>query len=82
MKVVIDIPDEVFGDIKNIVKTNKPLPNQNIPTLLRMISDGTVLPKGHGDLIDRNSVLDMMNYGILEDNIGSMLAVIEADIGE
>lgn len=61
-RVVIDIPDEVFDDIKDIVKTNRPLPNQNIPTLLRMVADGTVLPKGHGDLIDR-SKLDTRERG-------------------
>lgn len=51
MKIVIDIPDEIYKDIKNWKIHNF---DYRIP--LSCILEGTVLPKGHGDLIDRNTV--------------------------
>ena len=46
------------------------------------IVGGIPLPKGHGELIDKDVVLDMMNRGILEEYITTMGGVIPADRGE
>ena len=48
MQIVIDIDDEVYNFIKN---------RGHIPHYLNIapeIENGIVLPKGHGDLIDRD----------------------------
>ena len=49
MKIIIDIPDEVY---KNVKDHNLFLPN----CIHSSIENGTVLPKGHGDLIDLNAL--------------------------
>ena len=51
IELVIKISEEKYKWIKeNILRTNK-------NSIVRAIIDGTPLPKGHGDLIDRNSIL-------------------------
>lgn len=74
MKLIIDAPDE-------IVKKGfeGPLTDEERQILIRAIGNGIPLPKGHGELIDKNVVLDMMNHGILEDYITAMSGVIPAD---
>lgn len=51
-EVVIKIPDEIYEDIKNWK-----IHNFDFRIPLSCISEGTVLPKGHGDLIDRSNLL-------------------------
>lgn len=51
MKLVIEIDEERYSDVKNQVKNGIDNP------LKIIISNGTPLPKGHGDLIDRKSIL-------------------------
>ena len=47
MQIVIDIPDDM--DLRNY----------DIPyDILNIITSGIPLPKGHGDLIDRQSLID------------------------
>ena len=41
-----------------------------------------MINEGHGELIDKDVVLDMMNHGILEEYITTMGGVIPADKGE
>lgn len=55
----------------------------------RAIINGTVLPKGHGDLIDRNEIdfdssdfYDCDDIIIVEEIIGNAPTIIEADEGE
>lgn len=53
MQIVIDIPDGYVG----VIASNQRMEGCAMDKLIRQaIIDGTVLPKGHGDLIDRNTV--------------------------
>ena len=73
MKLIIEIPDEVY---------NFTVQRGHLPygvNIAGSIIDGEVVPKGHGELIDKDVVLDMMNHGILEDYITTMIGVIPAD---
>lgn len=51
MKIVIDIPDFIYNALKEDVDCGTVNLNQ-------AIVDGTVLPDGHGDLIDRDVAYD------------------------
>lgn len=73
MKIVIDIDDEVYKDAMNGI------PNGLCKYSNEAIRNGTPLPKGHGELVDKDVVLDMMNHGILEEYITTMGGVIHAD---
>ena len=74
MKLIIDAPDEIVEK-----GFEGPLTDEERQILIRAIGNGIPLPKGHGELIDKNVVLDMMNHGILEDYITAMSGVIPAD---
>ena len=78
MKIVIDIPESTFS---RLTEYGEPLPAGNSfhDSILSAVAHGTVLPKGHGELIDKDVVLDMMNHGILEEYITTMGGVIHAD---
>lgn len=55
MKLVIDIPDDDY----NVILENSNFyieKHWGLPTVWDAIVSGTPLPKGHGDLIDRNTV--------------------------
>ena len=56
MQIVIDIPDEKYDRLLY----------QDIISLRSYVENGIVLPKGHGDLIDRRELLklpiDKANY--------------------
>lgn len=54
MKLVIDIPEERFTDIQRIASVQL---NRRTPTVEQIIANGTPLPKGHGDLVDRKELL-------------------------
>jgi len=56
MQIVIDIPEEIYMDIKEEVRT-KVNTFEHIPFLHEIISVGTQLPKGHGRLIDADKVV-------------------------
>ena len=60
MKIVIDIPDEIYMDIKEEVRT-KVNTFEHIPFLHEVISVGIPLPKGHGRLIDADELKKDMN---------------------
>ena len=54
MKIVIDYSEKHYESLKNLL----------IPTLEeRAILNGTVLPKGHGDLKDMNDLCYKSRYG-------------------
>lgn len=69
MQIVIDIDEETY------IKANAGI----LGSFGEIIANGTPLPKGHGELIDKDVVLDMMNHGILEEYITTMGGVIHAD---
>lgn len=50
MKIVIDIPEELYKTIKK----QGYIYEEEVEDVALSIIGGTPLPKGHGDLIDRN----------------------------
>lgn len=80
MKLVIDIPDTMY----NWLKTGFPDENDG-KIAVKAILDGTPLPKGHGDLIDRK---DLIENGISRgfcnwyDEIKMADTIIKADKAE
>lgn len=80
MQIVIDIPEEEYEDIINSEDCG-------LHRLTRAIANGTPLPKGHGDLTDKDILAKrMIEYGwhhpdstvheFIEDDLP---AIIEAD---
>ena len=59
MKLIIDIPDELYEEVKNLPPTTiaGTIPSWIIFKSLNVIRKGTVLPKGHGNLIDKESLI-------------------------
>lgn len=90
MQIVIDIPEEEYEFIREHEKEN-PLGWLSTKTIVRnAIINGTPLPKGHGDLVDRDDVYDflckadaMMVCDALSDSleIDELPTIIEADEG-
>ena len=80
MKIVIDIPDFIYERLKEDV-------NCGMVNLNSAIANGTPLPKGHGDLIDRSKLhtnyvgteLDTDLAVYLEPTIDNAPTVIPAD---
>ena len=54
MKIVIEIDDARFKDIRRIACVQ--LENYHFKTVEQIIANATPLPKGHGDLIDRSKI--------------------------
>lgn len=84
MKIVIDIPKELYEEIicDEACGLNE---------ITRAIANGTLLPKGHGRLIDADELLDTFwtyckqgdfGYHQAEDLIKSASPIVEADGGE
>lgn len=62
MKIVIDIPEEVYAEA--CVEAKREVhPHQDYRRIriLRSICDGTPLPKGHGRLVDENDLVKDFN---------------------
>ena len=55
MKVVIDIPDYNLDEVQN--------GSIACGMILNAVKNGTVLPKGHGDLIDRKALSKALKSG-------------------
>lgn len=64
MKVVIDIPDDNYKRIRELAEVNG-LSNNLMGYSLLAIAHGTVLPKGHGDLIDRSELIKVLETEIM-----------------
>ena len=56
MKIVIDIPDEDYNDIKDGY-----LCEELADIAIKAVQNGAVLPKGHGALIAEDILLDKWN---------------------
>ncbi len=52
MKIVIDIPDEDYKDI-----VDGYICQELADEMLNRVKAGTPLPKGHGDLVDRDTIV-------------------------
>ena len=53
MQIVIDIPEAAY----KLLQSDEGVDWLGAEHILHAVSKGTPLPKGHGDLIDRNSIL-------------------------
>ena len=96
MQIVIDIPEERYEFIKELDNTCTDY--QTTSVLYDAIRNGTVIPKGHGDLVDRRELLTKSEWfgeswtqdnpspngisAISEDAVMQAEAVIPADRGE
>jgi hypothetical protein len=57
MKLIIDISEDVYTRLfDNGIQDNE-IATDDICEMARSLRQGTPLPKGHGDLIDRNDLL-------------------------
>lgn len=54
MHIVIDIPQKLYKELTTVTVTHAG--EVFAQKLIRYIKNGTPLPKGHGDLIDRNEI--------------------------
>ena len=83
MQVVINIPDEFYNAI------NEDTYGVHRGRIYDIIRDGSVLPKGHGGLIDADELVlqiaelsgDIVNpcYGVTYSDIKNAPTIIEAD---
>ena len=87
VELVIKISEQEYNECKNrfnMVHQEGYL-NYNLNTALVMyIANGTVLPKGHGDLIDSNILCEQYEktYDDLYQALDLTPSIIEADEGE
>ena len=76
MKIVIDIPDELYEECKRI--------GDSRDTLFEAIRHGTSLPKGHGKIIDVNDLLDRIcldnSDETRKDNVGELITLEDIDL--
>ena len=68
MQVVIEIPEEQYDAL--CMKGVFALESQ-LPSFLKVLRNGTPLPKGHGDLIDRDE--------LIKDRVSNDITVILAN---
>ena len=76
MKIVIDLPKVIY---KAVVGDNL---NYGIATICDAIREGTPLPKGHGDLIDRKELIESplcKTFGLRSIDIENAPTIVEAD---
>lgn len=76
MRVLIDIPEYLFTDIKDIRHVDR----TEVSLLCNALINGAVLPKGHGRLFDERDIVNG-NYKIIGNTIYECETVIEADKG-
>lgn len=76
MQIVIDIPNSIYANLPKIV--NGSIASKRI---LDCVKNGTPLPKGHGDLVDRND-LKYEKYNSYAYAIANADTIIEADKAE
>ena len=82
---MIKIDEDTYKDIKNgkVYSSIRDVPQESVLA----IANGTVLPKGHGRLIDANAinihdispVYEMEVYGVKQDDIEYEPTIIEED---
>lgn len=81
MQIVIEIPEEQYDAL--CMRGVFVLESQ-LPSFLKVLRNGTPLPKGHGDLIDRNKIaFDYWSVDgyvcVGKKNIFNMPVVVPAD---
>lgn len=83
MKIVIEIDDARFKDIRRIACVQ--LENYHFKTVEQIIANGTPLPKGHGRLIDADALNFNADYNeplISKRDFDFAPTIIEADKAE
>ena len=80
IELVIKIPKQVY----NYIRKYEHIANSDALDIKDAIINGTPLPKGHGDLIDRNEVIkSLFDYHKGQKTIGQCIddvqTIIEAD---
>ena len=70
MQIVIDIPDQIYDQL---IETGKYLPYQF--NAKKAIKEGIPLPKGHGDLVDRNDLLNELY--VIDDYAGNEINIVD-----
>lgn len=83
MQIVIDIPEKIYKHIQE----EQWLPNRLL--IEKAIANGTPLPKGHGRLIDAdtleeckevmNTIMNECEYVVRMDEVRNVPTIIEAD---
>ncbi len=81
MQIVIDISDERFRDIQRIAEVQNE--RKHFKTAEQIIANGTVLPKGHGRLIDADALYDQFEHADydFEETLEYAPTIIEAESG-
>ena len=64
MKIVIDIPESVIDRAKG--KDGLKLCDIDIKFICNQVANGTPLPKGHGDLIDRDELRQSVKENLID----------------
>ena len=90
MKLIIDIPEKDYISIKNALNSliENGCERTSVSQVCLAILNGTPLPKGHGDLVDRNDLLEYTDINrcaytptINRYDIITAPTIIEADKG-
>ena len=71
MKLIIDIPKRIYDVIQ--------IRNDMRSELHEAVRNGIPLPKGHGDLIDKDELLKIGRYSHTRSDIDSIPVIVEAD---
>ena len=86
MKIVIDIPEnvykEIYSDAEIIIYSGMRSGKTLLSTLLRAIRKGIPIPKGHGRLIDESKITSCEWNGYLNYMATNAPTIIEADKAE
>ena len=56
MQIVINIPEKTVNEIKDNVMFADTIPSEILWDVTGAIVNGTPIPKGHGDLMDRDKI--------------------------
>ena len=88
MRIVIEIPDEIYQDTVDGVE-DADIAGVPVGKISRAIANGIPLPKGHGDLISKEQAIDLVEFYQLNpqhfdfvnliDEIKDEKPIIEAD---
>lgn len=82
MQIVIDIPENTYRQIQALVR-NSYFDHDICGNSMRRIAKGTPLPKGHGDLVDRDAIWHAYDCSEIEYTMINALddapTIIEAD---
>lgn len=83
IELVIKIPENYYNDLMSL----KLAEDENLSYEMEIIRNGTPLPKGHGDLIDRNELKTLCYEVLLDvnnpnraDGLSSANGIVEEDI--